>query len=658
MSQGRQYSDRAHGDARQDAGRWDDPRRQRSASERRTENGAPQGQGTYHDRYRQQGREQRFDREMLQGGGRQHASNGMRPDARQQARGRQHAQGETRPRNQQQTRDEWRQRQQDARGRWDAPAEQSGSARVSRDEGYGRTAPAAGRHGGAGQVRNPLRQKNPEASGLLPAVDAEQRRRQLTDRASHREPTQGQRSNQRSRVASPSAHVREWDARTAPREPQAQQTTEVNPYGRNVGAEEPRIYRVPRNSGQRHRQDAHSSGQHYGGGHGAQGHSHSATPTADRSVNRRTFIGIGLVAAAAAAGGIGYLHYDRTAPVKVALADESVSLPAGTTYQDLIDQGYLTPKPGDLLAVDNSTVITAGGGEPYVIYEDGHQVTDAHAKVKRNARVSTEDGADDMEPYTDTEQAAEPQLQVGGVGAIAEVTQRGKAGKIITRTGSLSGMSVDASGTEAAQDTIVQSYNVSPSEKLVALTFDDGPTAYTPKYLDILAQYGAKATFFTLGKQIPDLASYVKRAHDEGHQIATHSYSHPNMFTLSQDQIREEITKGLQAIKDAIGEDVHTLRAPYGNWKEKQWPAVIDIIDRHVIWNVDTEDWRLPGSDAIVNTCLKHTKPGSVILMHDGGGNRDQDVEALPQILSQLQAQGYRFVTIDELASSGDHVQG
>ena len=110
--------------------------------------------------------------------------------------------------------------------------------------------------------------------------------------------------------------------------------------------------------------------------------------------------------------------------------------------------------------------------------------------------------------------------------------------------------------------------------------------------------------------------------------------------------------RGVQAISDATGKTVNVMRAPYGNWHADCWAAVCDFIKCEVYWNIDTLDWKRPGVNVITQNFMDYLEPGAVALMHDGGGNREQDIAALPGIIDQVIAAGYRFVTIDELIAA------
>jgi peptidoglycan/xylan/chitin deacetylase (PgdA/CDA1 family) len=204
-------------------------------------------------------------------------------------------------------------------------------------------------------------------------------------------------------------------------------------------------------------------------------------------------------------------------------------------------------------------------------------------------------------------------------------------------------------------------YTARPMDRVVALTFDDGPwPETTDQILDVLEQNNAKATFFTIGSQISQYASSVKRANEMGCQICTHTWDHAegsgqgtNIGYMSASEQVQEVERGYKAIADVLGEEpAHILRAPGGNFNGDTITNLWDYVDAEIGWDVDTEDWRRPGSDSIANMILS-VQPGQVILMHDGGGDRSQTVEALREALPQLVEKGYSFVTINELLAYG-----
>ena len=182
----------------------------------------------------------------------------------------------------------------------------------------------------------------------------------------------------------------------------------------------------------------------------------------------------------------------------------------------------------------------------------------------------------------------------------------------------------------------------------IAITFDDGPHAtLTPKLLDLLKERNIKATFFVIGKNAAEYPDILRRIAAEGHEIANHSWSHPDLAKLPQDTVRGEISRTQDAITNTIARPVTLLRPPYGALQttQKQW--VHDTYGyRIILWDVDPLDWRRPGASVVSERILKGAKPGSIILAHD---IHPGTIEAMPATLDQLIARGFQFVTVSEL---------
>ena len=182
--------------------------------------------------------------------------------------------------------------------------------------------------------------------------------------------------------------------------------------------------------------------------------------------------------------------------------------------------------------------------------------------------------------------------------------------------------------------------------KVIALTFDDGPGPHTAHLLDILDQYGAKATFFLIGSKVSSQANVVRSIHARGHQLGNHSWSHPELPKLPVNQIAGEIDRTNDAIKQATGVTPAILRPPYG--------AVNGVVLEQlrlrgmssILWSVDTRDWADRNSDIVCSRAVAGARPGAIILMHD---IHQTSVNAVPCILSALKQQGYSFVTAQGL---------
>lgn len=196
-------------------------------------------------------------------------------------------------------------------------------------------------------------------------------------------------------------------------------------------------------------------------------------------------------------------------------------------------------------------------------------------------------------------------------------------------------------------------WDVRTDRKVIALTFDDGPNPnYTPKILDLLKEYQARATFFVTGTQVKKYPQIAKRQVLEGHELGNHTYGHPKMSALGAQQIVKELIRTEQAIVAATGKQPPRLFRPPGGYLD---PVLVTGARQAgyttVLWSFhqDTQDWNRPGVSKIVNKVVHSARRGDIVLLHDHGGNRSQTVRALKRILPELQKRGYRFVTVSEL---------
>lgn len=186
-------------------------------------------------------------------------------------------------------------------------------------------------------------------------------------------------------------------------------------------------------------------------------------------------------------------------------------------------------------------------------------------------------------------------------------------------------------------------------KKQVALTLDDGPSRYTPEYLDILKNFGVPCTFFLIGRSIRGSdPGFYRRYQEEGHELANHSWSHSNLSHYSFGQIKSEICRTQDRVEKMMGLRPVLFRPPYGRLNASSIDSVhqTEEMKAIVMWDVDPADWKRPGWRTITNRVLKGTKNGSIILSHDNHGDMR---ESLPILIDYLQLQGYRFVTVSEL---------
>jgi peptidoglycan/xylan/chitin deacetylase (PgdA/CDA1 family) len=180
---------------------------------------------------------------------------------------------------------------------------------------------------------------------------------------------------------------------------------------------------------------------------------------------------------------------------------------------------------------------------------------------------------------------------------------------------------------------------VAEGNKVLYLTFDDGPDpVWTPQVLDVLAKYNAHATFFELGSMQAEHPALKDQVLAAGNTIGSHSISHAQLTKVSATKRHHEIFDGPTS---------KCFRPPYGATNANVKADIKAAGMTSVLWDVDTLDWQRPGKQAIVHSILTGAHNGSVILMHDAGGNRSQTVAALDQALETLAAQGYTFASLD-----------
>lgn len=192
------------------------------------------------------------------------------------------------------------------------------------------------------------------------------------------------------------------------------------------------------------------------------------------------------------------------------------------------------------------------------------------------------------------------------------------------------------------------------SPKRVALTFDDGPDPrYTESVLDILKEYNVPATFFLLGSRAAAYPDIVRRINNEGHIIGNHTYFHPNLVEEADLQTLErEVTRTEDVLNGIIGYRTKLFRPPYGFLYNELVEKLAEMQYLVIGWSVDSLDWQEEAPEIIATRVLETVQPGAIILMHDGAdwdGNRTPTIEALRQIIPELQRQGYQFVTVPEL---------
>lgn len=191
--------------------------------------------------------------------------------------------------------------------------------------------------------------------------------------------------------------------------------------------------------------------------------------------------------------------------------------------------------------------------------------------------------------------------------------------------------------------------NGNPNKKAVALTFDDGPDAnITPKIMDVLKKNNIKASFFFIGERAAENKEVVKRADREGDLVLSHSFNHPDLTTKSEAAIDKQIKDTENVIYNIIGKKPALIRPPYGATNDLVLKEAAKNNFKIIIWSIDTLDWSQREENNIVKNVVDNVRPGEIILMHSNE-DKKATLEALPEIISELKAKGYSFVTLSEL---------
>jgi cellulose synthase/poly-beta-1,6-N-acetylglucosamine synthase-like glycosyltransferase/peptidoglycan/xylan/chitin deacetylase (PgdA/CDA1 family)/spore germination protein YaaH len=300
-----------------------------------------------------------------------------------------------------------------------------------------------------------------------------------------------------------------------------------------------------------------------------------------------------------------------------------------------------------------------------------NQARDAHAKGFDGLAISRL-GTEDPQLWTALDMVATPQLSKADLTQLQEL----KTGNAITNIGEGEIVTADISPEEGKRQveledktglltTVYDKFPQYPTlyhqgaggDHEVAITFDDGPDpTWTPKILDILKQKNAPAAFFILGQQAENYPGIVRRIVAEGHEFGSHTYTHVNLSLCGEQRERIELDATQRLLQAITGRSTTLFRPPYeADSRPDQLSEVTPLIISQdldyltVMENIDAEDWARPGADVILQRIKQQRRNGSIILLHDAGGDRSQTVEALPKIIDYLRARGDRIVSLSQL---------
>ncbi|MDP9313726.1 MAG: polysaccharide deacetylase family protein [Chloroflexota bacterium] len=194
-------------------------------------------------------------------------------------------------------------------------------------------------------------------------------------------------------------------------------------------------------------------------------------------------------------------------------------------------------------------------------------------------------------------------------------------------------------------------HRVPTTARVVTFTFDDGPhPVYTAQLMDIFRQVGGKATFYMIGQQIDAHPATAAAVHAAGHELGNHTWTHPRLTQLAPEAARAELVQTDERIQRITRAPVRTFRPPFLDVND----AILALAAELGYWsigavNLGTRDWEQPGVGHIVEQTRESVGSGSILVFHDGFGDRSQSVEAVRILVAELAAQDYRFVTVSEL---------
>ncbi|MBM3499820.1 MAG: hypothetical protein FJX74_14260 [Armatimonadetes bacterium] len=339
-------------------------------------------------------------------------------------------------------------------------------------------------------------------------------------------------------------------------------------------------------------------------------------------------------------------------PVKATVGDRTVWTWGHRSLASAVGKAGLEPPRGDRVDV-RGRVLEGGGGEAALPLVGGRVVSYA-TPVRECRRVSFERGEDVREPLE-----AEATLIASATG---EEWRDGWKPEYLAGRAAVAGIERTERGAISGAICLQERSTAEPIEggagaalpqrRCLALTFDDGPNGETTReILSILDEHGARATFFLLGDCVPGQPDIVREEIAAGHEVANHSWGHKQMTRLGPQGALASIARAERLIQDAGAPRCRWFRPPYGATNAAVRRAVLEAGYSIALWSCDTNDWQLPGADTIYRRIMAGARPGANILMHDGGGRREQTIAALRRAVPDLIAQGYELVTLSEMTA-------
>jgi peptidoglycan/xylan/chitin deacetylase (PgdA/CDA1 family) len=334
--------------------------------------------------------------------------------------------------------------------------------------------------------------------------------------------------------------------------------------------------------------------------------------------------------------------------ITVEIDGETHRLEKGVTAEEAVGRKLAVARSGDMIDVDGRVVVWGDGGEPVLLR--GGTTLAADEQLHHGDVLTSVEGSDLLEPQIATTTPIPTPVEYRGNEPIERVVANGSDGLQERTIGAISGKITEVGVAEEPEPMIIERVYPGKGDKVVALTFDDGPwPRQTEAILKILEAEDVKATFFMLGLQADRLPAVAAKVSAAGHQVANHGYGHKYLTNDNKWFTKREVVTAQRAINKATGQTPTVLRAPGGALSDVARAQIAHEGLAIVRWDVDPQDWRGPAAWKLARSTLAEVRPGSVVLLHDGGGDRTSTVQALTTIIRKLKAQGYTFVTIDDL---------
>jgi peptidoglycan/xylan/chitin deacetylase (PgdA/CDA1 family) len=364
----------------------------------------------------------------------------------------------------------------------------------------------------------------------------------------------------------------------------------------------------------------------------------------EAAARRRAWLAVNL----AATGLLAAFVLAGPVPVRVTVDGTRTWVLRGTTAAGLLRQHRLAGTAGDLVTPDGRTVV-AQGGAPLTITLDGESASFGASLDSGDTLVSRR-GLDLVEPTVTRTIETTPTARYRGTGPVESVEETGTPGAAEVVVGAVSGEERSRRVISTGTPTTIRREPAWRGAMEVALTFDDGPwPTSTDAILAELKSAGVKATFFMIGSAVRRRPEVAKRVLAAGMEIGNHSLSHRSLGRASIKTIGSQVRGGSNTIRRVLGIRARWFRPPGGSWSSAVKREVKKRHERFVLWTVDPRDWSRPGVRVIAQRVLDHVRPGSIVLMHDGGGDRSQTVAALRLVIAGLKGRGYSMVTLSRL---------